>query len=181
MSRIPHAREVDRVFRTLRKELKLALKQLNAVASKSMAKGDYASAESLALKGRELREFQAEVDALIQRWRAVRERVTSTAKGGATPQWAYYQPVLQALVQCGGEGTARDIEPIVFRQMGAQLEGRDRQRLAGGRERWQLMIARTRKLMVAEGWLEDEKGKTWRITEEGRLAATAIHGDASTA
>lgn len=177
MKRIPHAREVDRLLRTLRRELKLALKGLNAVASQSMAKGDYATAESLAMKGRQLREFMAEAEALAQRWRAVRDRGPSAPMGAATAQWAYYQPVLQALVQCGGEATAKEIEPIVFRQMGSQLGDRDRGKLSGGRERWQLMMARTRKLMVAEGWLEDEKGKTWRITEAGRLAATEVRGD----
>jgi hypothetical protein len=142
-----------------------------------MAKGDYDAAEALAGKGREVRQFLADVEELRKRWRVVRAARGTVAKGQSTPLWEYCQPILRALVEAGGEATRSEIEPRVERLMAASLRPGDRSKRAGGRERWQFTIQRARKALVTEGWIEGDSGKVWRITSAGRrVAEGAVDG-----
>jgi len=134
-----------------------------------MAKGDYATAELLVAKGKEIRQFESEVDALRKRWREVCG--SGASKKVVTPLWAYFQPILQALTSLGGEGRRDDLETQVERVMGASFQAGDREGSGRGRERWRSMVHRARKPIIAEGWIEARGGKMWRITDAGRRAA----------
>ncbi len=136
-----------------------------------MAKGDYATAEMLAAKGKEIRGFQSEIEVLRKRWREVCGGGDRAAKKTTTPLWQYYQPILQALVQAGGECRRSDIEPKVEQLISTSLQAGDHSAMGRGRERWQVMIRRARKSLVAEGWIEADSGKLWRITAAGRRTA----------
>jgi hypothetical protein len=171
MTRIPHARGVGKALRGVKGAIVRSVKGLNQAASQRMAKGDYATAETLVAKGKDIRLFQAEVEALGKRWREVSRGGKASAKGTESPLWAYYQLILQALVESGGECRRRDLEPVVERLMSASLQPGDRQGMARGRERWRVMIQRARKVLVSEGWIEARSGKDWRITDAGRRAA----------
>jgi hypothetical protein len=157
-------------LRSVRAAAQKSLKGLNQVASQRMAKGDYATAEALAAKGKEMRQFQSEVEALHKRWCEVCGG-GGAAKKPLTPMWVYFQPILQALVSVGGECRRADLEAHVERLMGASLQSGDREGSARGRERWRIIVQRARKPLIAEGWIEDRGGKIWRITDAGRRAA----------
>jgi len=172
MKRIPHSREIDKAFKSLKVEVETALRELNKAAGKSMAKGDYSTAETLAARGREMQTFLSEVGAMRGRWRGLRAGPNAGAPKTATPIWAYYQPILKALSQSGGEATRKEMESVVLSLMKSSLTPSDRDVGAGGRERWQTMIRRARKHLVSEGWLEGGHGKIWVITEAGQAAAT---------
>jgi hypothetical protein len=172
MTRIPHARGVGKALRGVKGAIVRSVKGLNQAASQRMAKGDYATAETLVAKGKEIRLFQAEVEALGKRWREVTRGSKSSSGGTESPLWAYYQPILQALVESGGECRRNELEPLVERLMSAALQPGDRQAMARGRERWRVMIQRARKALVSEGWIEARSGKDWRITDAGRRAAS---------
>jgi len=173
MKRIPNAREVEQALKAVRTAVKHALKGLNQDAGQLMAKGDYAAAEALAAKGREIQEFQAQVDALSHRWLDLRGTgdVEDQQKRAATPLWAYYQPILKSLVQAGGEAHLDDLEAAVERNLFEIIQEGDRAKMPNGCARWQVMIRRARKHLIAEGWAEDGVGKALRITESGRRAA----------
>lgn len=173
MKRIPDARAVDRALRATRAAVKQALKGLNQAAAQQMARGDYSAAEALAQRGREIQQFQAQVDALHKCWRDLRGggHQTSDKKSG-TALWSYYQPILRALAEAGGEARRRDLEPAVERLMSETLKPPDREPMARGLERWQVMIRRARKHMAAEGWIDDGAGPVWSITDTGRRAAS---------
>jgi hypothetical protein len=160
--KIPHAQGVSTAIRSVRVAGKKALKGLNLAAGQRMAKGDYATAEALAAKGKELRQFQEEIESLRKRWREVSGGGGGAGKKTVTPLWLYYQPILQALAQAGGECRRAELELCVERAMGASLKTGDR---------WQVMIRRARKPLTAEGWIEPGTGKLWRITPSGRRAA----------
>ncbi len=134
-----------------------------------MAKGDYAAAEELAAKGKEIRQFQAEVKALRARWLEVCRG--ADARGATTPLWEYFQPILKALASLGGEASRTDLEAEVERLFTVSLLPGDRAPMMRGRERWRVMIQRARKPLVTEGWLEARGGRIWRITDTGRQAA----------
>lgn len=169
--KIPQANEVVKALRVLRSSTRKSLKALNSDAGRRMAKGDYATAEMLADKGKEIRGFQSEIEVLRKRWREVRGGSDRAAKKATTPLWQYYQPILKALVQAGGECRRSDIEPKVEQLISASLEAGDRLAMGRGRERWQVMIHRARKPLIAEGWIEADSGKLWRITAAGRRTA----------
>jgi hypothetical protein len=171
MSSIPNSRGVNQSIEALRGSVRKAIKGVNQKAGAKMAKGDYAAAETLAGRGRELQQFFLEVDTLRKRWREVRSGRKTGQKKNLTPLWGFYQPILKALHQLGGEATAAEIEPAVERIMESMLLPGDRARLSGGRERWKVVIRWTRKHLVEEEWLENRKGATWRITDAGRRAA----------
>ena len=175
MKRIPNAREVEKALRLVRSAVKDSLKQLNQVAGEAMAKGNYALGESLAGKGREIQEFEGEVDALRNRWRELRRRGRgpSSDKEATTPLWAYYQPTLKALCEAGGEASRAELEPIVEQLLTDELQPGDHAAMARGKDRWQVMIQRARKHLVEERWIEDRTGVVWRITKAGRKAASA--------
>jgi hypothetical protein len=173
MKRIPDAQAVDKALRSARVAVKQALRGLNQAAAQQMAKGNYGAAEALVAKGREIQQFQAEVDALRKRWRDVRRGgAARQAKKATTSMWAYYQPILKALADAGGEARRAQLEPLVERLMGETLQSGDHEPLGRGTERWQVVIGRARKHLAAEGWIERGPSPTWRITESGRRAAS---------
>ena len=57
--------------------------------------------------------------------------------------------------------------------MSEAFEPGDMARMTSGKPRWQVMIARSRKYLVQEGWIEPGVRKTWEITSAGRKAANA--------
>jgi hypothetical protein len=136
-----------------------------------MAKGNYAGAEDLAAKGREIQKFQGEVDSLRDRWRAIRGGGSTGGRRQETPLWGFYQPILKALVQKGGTATRQDIESTVGQLMSSEFKAGDRDAGRAGQERWRGMIRRARKHLVSEGWIERGNSPTWRITDLGRRAA----------
>jgi Mrr N-terminal domain len=177
VKRIPHARGVDKALRSVRLAAQRALKGLNQAAGQQMSKGDYTAAEALAVKGKEIRQFQAEVEVVRKRWREVCGAGSRSSKKSVTPLWAYYQPVLKAIVHIGGECRRTDLEAQVARLMAESLQAGDRVAMARGSERWQIMVRRSRKALVAEGWIEDQSGPVWRITDAGRRAAEKPIGE----
>lgn len=171
MTRVPHAQGVNQAIRSVRAAAEKSLKALNQAASQRMAKGDYAKVEEFSGRGRAIREFQQEIDALRKRWREVCGGATVKSAGPATPLWKFFQPILQALVNLGGKERRQAIEAEVERLMGPTLLAADRLTMPGGHTRWQGMIRRARKSLVAEHWIQAGVGPYWQITDAGRRAA----------
>jgi len=155
----------------VRAAVQKAQKGLNKIAGRRMIKGDYSAVETLAEKGKEIRQFQSEVEAIRKRWRELQASNISTDKRSVTPLWMYYQPILQALTSIGGECRRDELEEHVQRVMASSMLPADRVTMARGRERWRRMVQKARKPLATEGWIEDRKGPVWRITDAGRRAA----------
>jgi hypothetical protein len=178
MSQVPEGKGVRQALRSATTAVKNSLAALNQRAADVMAKGDYARAEALANKGREIQAFQAELAVLAARWKSISSGGTAEEgeKSASSPLWSYYQPILKALVELGGEATRSEIEARVERELNDRLAAGDRQSMARGRERWQVMVRRARRHLITEGWLEPNTGKQWKITAAGRRAANAEDG-----
>lgn len=63
---LPHGQGVVGALRSVRVATMKTFKGLNQAAAKRMAKADYAGAEALAAKGREITQFQQQTDALLR-------------------------------------------------------------------------------------------------------------------
>jgi hypothetical protein len=110
---------------------------------------------------------------LRNRWSEISGVQNKQEKGTQTPLWMYYQPILQSIIQDGGESLRTTVEGYVEKIMKGKFQAKDSEMLSRGRERWRVMVRRARKHLVQEGWLEDTRGKAWIITEAGKLAADA--------
>jgi len=174
MRRVPHARAVGKTLRAVRVAAQKALKGVNEMAGQQMAKGDYATAESLISKAKEIRLFQSDIDTVFQKWRevcATKKQKDTRGKQATTPLWQYYQPILRGLAQLDGECRRPELEERVLEIMADSFLPGDNLPMASGRERWRKMIQRARKHLVVEGWIEKNSGPIWKITEGGRRAA----------
>lgn len=87
----------------------------------------------------------------------------------ATPQKHYRQPILEALVEMGGQGRVRDILAKVRAKVADKLNQKDYERLPSGEIRWENWAKWERKRMVQEELLRDDSPVgIWEVTEKGR-------------
>ena len=174
MKTIRRAKEVRQALRASDVAVKEALKELNLTAGALMSKGDYSGAEALASKGLQIQKFRGQLQELTEQWKKIQSsgHRKGDSDGTSTPLWQYFQPILKALVEAGGEAQRSELELLVSQYLEPTMKPGDEDPLARGRIRWQVMVRRARKPMVAEGWLEPGAGKIWRVTEKGRRAAS---------
>jgi hypothetical protein len=168
---MPGSREVERAIKQTGREVKAALKEINHQAGKLVARGEYAAAEELVKVGRAMTTFADEVEALNLRWRELQDNAPGKLSSDRTPLWEYYKPILQALVQLGGEATLAEIEEKVQPLLAAFLQPGEMTTMSGDKLSWKRTVRRTRRHMVKEGFLEDHSGLQWRISDTGRRAA----------
>lgn len=171
MNRIPGSREVDRALKQAVREVKSALKEINQEAGKLVARGDYGGAEALVQVGRTVTTFTSELEALHLTWRELQDNTTGEELTEKTPLWEYYRPILQALVELGGESTLAQLEDRVEPSLAGLLKNGDLVLMSRGKPRWKVMVRRARRHMVKEGLLEDRSGLRWRISSQGRRIA----------
>jgi hypothetical protein len=172
VSRVPNSQQVSVAIRAARAAIRRSLKGVNQRAAQRMSRGDYQAAEALVAKAREIQQFDMEIAKLRPRWRQIATGGSGcTGKPPTTPVWKYYQHVLRAIAAAGGSLTLTDIEDAVGKSMIGTFQPGDIAAMPRGKERWRVMVQRSRKHLVAEGWLEKRPGKVWRITDAGRNAA----------
>jgi len=171
MNKIPGNREVDRALKQAVRQVKSALKEINQEAGKLVTRGDYSGAEQYVQVGRSVTTFTSELEALHLRWRALQENTTSEDLNEKTALWGFYRPILQALVELGGESTVAQLEDRVEPLLTAHLKSGDLVLMSRGKPRWKVMIRRARRHMIKEGLVEEDSGKRWRISNQGRRVA----------
>ena len=170
--KVPGSANVNRSLMGLRKSLKECLSLVNQEAGMLLSKGRYTRAESLVKVAKSVDTFRVEVASLHTRWKEIKGEPQGTARSPLTPLWEYYQPILQVLVDFNGAARISEIEPAVGLLMKERLVKGDLSSMARGRARWQVMIRKARKHMVKEGLLDSDTGLEWKITQQGRKAAT---------
>jgi len=100
-------------------------------------------------------------------------------RGEKTPQGAYEKPILQALVQLGGSGTADSVLSIVEEQMKALLRPVDLAPTSPGRDlRWRNTAKWARNKLKEEGLIKaDSPRGIWEISEKGREYLKQVEAD----
>lgn len=134
----------------------------------------------------ELRNFQAEVRELLQRWAALRppapfdaevdEGASTRAylgrveRGSRTPEPAFRVPILTALVEAGGSLTMRETLDRVAEILVDELNEVDRQTLPSDDRqiRWRNTAQWARNNLADEGLLDRSTRGVWAITDAGR-------------
>lgn len=104
-------------------------------------------------------------------------RRTRAASGTLLPEQAYEKPLLQALVDAGGEASYRDVLNSVGRTLEKALMPADFEKLASGGIRWHSRLQFVRLRLIERGELDrDAPRGVWRITDAGRQALTKDTG-----
>lgn len=172
---LPRGPQIRKSFKALIREIDLSLKEINRRAAKMMQRGNYAGAQQVMSQAQSLQAYLTEVNALQKRLRTIRGGSGDRAKTAKNQQhalWEYYQPILKALIAIGGEATRPQIEARFGELFQDWLQPGDEAMMARGRPRWKVMIGRAKKPMLAEGFVEAPNVMKWRVTGNGRKAAS---------
>ena len=172
MSKSKAAKEVDHALAEVARRIKAAVKEFNQRAAVLVSRGRYASAEPVMETARSMRGFQDKMKVLRDEWRKLLRAAKPQGEiRDKTPLWEYYKPILEALVDLGGEANRQDFEKRVEPILASQMKAGDSKIGTTGIERWRFMIGIARKPMIKEGFLEPGIGKIWKVTVAGRRAA----------
>jgi hypothetical protein len=170
---LPRSGAIRRAFNATRREIKLTLKEMNGRAGKFMARGDYVRAQGILEQAKQVQQFSDEL-------RAFQKRLGQLRGGNVGPkppknerhaEWEYYQPLLQCLSDIDGDVTREQIEKLFEQRFNSWLKSGDRVAMRRGEPRWTVMIRRSKKHLIAEGFVVAPNHLTWRITPAGRKAA----------
>lgn len=170
---IPRRREIRKAFKRTEREISLSLRALNIKAGNFAARGDYDRTQATMELAKRVQVFVEELEVFQKRFGQLGrgEVAASPARKQVHPQWAYYLPIVQCLVELGGEADRGKLEEEFSRRCAGWLLPADLQPMANGNLRWEIMIRRAKKHMVAEGLISTPNTRIWRITSSGRKAA----------
>jgi hypothetical protein len=171
LRRIPGSTEVDRALRAAAKQVLAARKALNSQASSLLARGDYEAVREMLSAGQAISQFHHKVEALREEWIGIRNSSRKRTIQERTALWEYYQPILSCLVRLGGQASTRELLKELDTFLPSRLSDEDRALTPNGTPRWVRTVRRTRKAMIAEGFLEPTT-TAWHIAPAGEQAVT---------
>jgi len=91
------------------------------------------------------------------------------SRGETTLQKEFRKPILEALIDMGGQGPCVEVCVAVGRKMNDQLKAGDYKLNADGTKKWEKAVHFQRLAMVHEGLLADDSPRgIWQITDKGR-------------
>jgi hypothetical protein len=98
------------------------------------------------------------------------QKTKITRTRGAFPQKEYRLPILEGLLENGGQATQKEVFEIIERKMGNSFNNLDLEVLNDGyTKRWQKNVAFARFRMSKEGLLKPDSSRgLWEISEKGR-------------
>lgn len=170
----PMDARIEEAFECFIMELELIRADIDAEIQQTIQHKEYGTVQALARKAEKLKELIAKVQQLKMDLApsapaAKPARRTRSGKG-ATPQKAYTLPLLQALVDLGGEAPKHQVLERVHELMKDQLKPADYEELPSGEGiRWQTKVAWLRFELCKQGYLRADTSKgIWAITDKGR-------------
>jgi len=182
MSPIPSL-TTSAAFNLLRDEVDSRLSKFHEEISHAAAKHAYDQVGRLAEAAQEVADLKKELISLEKRFGALVEAEPETAledgrkykKGLKTPEKAYQQPILQALVDLGGSSELHAVLDRVYQMMKDQFNAHDLAPLPsdGITPRWQNTAQWARNALREGGYIKDDSPHgVWEISEKGRVWLT---------
>ncbi len=141
---------------------------------------DFDKAIRLSEYGKCISSFIEKVKSLQKEWQKIfKERVSiqvgkrskgKLKKGLRTPEEKYRIPILESLIELGGEAKVKNVLELVQGKMKSILNKYDYEKLPGKKQiRWKNTAQSVKNKMKEEGLLTDDRRKRmWKITEKGR-------------
>ncbi len=170
----PMNARIEEAFECFITELELIRANIDAEIQQATQRQEYGKVQALAREADQLKELIAKVQQLKMDLApsapAAKPARRTRGGKGATPQKAYTLPLLQALVDLGGEAPRHQVLERVHELMKDQLKPADYEELPSGEGiRWQTKVAWLRFELCKQGYLRaDTPYGTWAITEQGR-------------
>jgi restriction system protein len=167
--------EVGRTYNTLNRELQ-----------KAVELEEFDRVQRITRICQEVKAFKEKVENLKSEWRAIfsgvaymptkngscrkKENKSRLKRGLRTPEEKFILPILEALIELGGEAHARDVLERVHAKMKNILNTYDYEDLSSNNQkRWENTTQWVKYKMVEEGLLDRNVPRgVWRITEKGR-------------
>lgn len=180
--------EVSTAFEILLEEIENVVEALNQEAERIFKCQDYEKAKILIEDASKITNFREKIKELQQQWKDIfaakaskewhisiskkKEKSHKKLKEGLrTPEDAYRIPILESIVELGGEGKAQDVMDKVFEKMAKNLNEYDLAPLPLNPriKRWKNTTRWCRYTLTNEGLIDpnSERG-VWVITEKGR-------------
>jgi hypothetical protein len=176
--------EVNTAFEILLEEIELVANGVNEEGSAAFKAGNYDAVRRLAEEADRLAGFREKVKSLQKEWASLsaqqpsRPSVHRSGKGRLprglrTPEDAFRRPILEALVELGGEAQLNTVLDLVGEKMKATLTEYDFETLRSSPRllRWRNTAQWCRSKLVSDGLMKsDSPDGTWAISESGRKA-----------
>jgi restriction system protein len=176
-------------FEIVLEEIEAEINLINKVGSRSFEERDYDSARDALDRANQITTFRDKVVLLRREWEtlaaaqgdnerdeiihAERRNLGRLQRGMRTPEAAFYQPILKALIDLDGSSKIGDVLAMLESMMKGVLTAVDYEPLSSDTEmlRWRNTAQWARYSMVKEGLLKSNSPRgIWEITEAGRKA-----------
>jgi hypothetical protein len=164
-------RKIGRQIGQLRRDLKVAVKEINGQAARKVAQGNYVASQEMVALAKAVQQFGVEAKEFNERWNGIRKQRAESPPVEITPVWEYYPLVARALVSLGGEGRVDDVIDWIKTNTISQLKSGDLLEGAKGEPVWKRSVLKTKRPMTKEGFLESGAGN-WKLTKSGRNLAS---------
>jgi len=175
-------------FEMLLEETEAEIEFFAAIGRKALDDRDLDRVEEAVAHARSITAFRDELAAMQAKWDELAEQFTVAEeeeeaidggrrnlgrlqRGLRTPEHAFRMPILQALVELGGNGSVSDVLDHVETVMKPKLKDVDFEPLASDPNnlRWRNTAQWSRNIMVNEGLLKSDSPRgVWEITDKGR-------------
>jgi restriction system protein len=177
--------EVYALFGALLEKVGLIADGLSEEVVAALRVGDYEGARHIIERASRIAKFREKVQALQKEWESLCGKEESSVqpikrtnrghlpRGLRTPERAFQRPILEALVELGGEAPIGEVLKLVAKKMELQLNRYDREPLPSNPKivRWHNTAQWCRMVLVQEGLMRrDTPHRIWAISEEGREA-----------
>jgi hypothetical protein len=176
---------VSEAFKMLLEEIEAEINFQEKLGTRAFEKHDHDTARKTADLANQIAGLRDQVVSLQREWEALMLSHHDSAeenpdtqqpgpkrfpRGMSTPQSAYRQPILQALIEMGGSGHMSEVLVRVEQLMRGKLKELDYEPLpSDGTLRWSKSAQWTRNKMAREGLLkEDSPRGIWEISATGR-------------
>ena len=175
--------EVNTAFEMLLEKIELIANKLNEQGAEAFKAGDYDAARRAVEQATRLADFREKVKSLKKEWELLsagqptrarasrRRRPERLARGLRTPEEAFRIPILESLVELGGQAQAAKVLELVEQKMKNVLNAFDYKPLPSdpGTIRWRNTAQWCRLTLVREGLLKpDSPQGIWEISDAGR-------------
>ena len=177
--------EVGALFEALLEKIGLIANGLGEEVVAALRVGDYEGARHMIEHASRIAKFREKVQALQKEWESLCGKEESSVqsikrtnrgrlpRGLRTPERAFQRPILEALVELGGEAPVGEVLKLVAKKMEPQLTRYDWESLPSNPKvvRWRNTAQWCRMVLVREGLMRrDTPHGIWAISEEGREA-----------
>lgn len=179
-----HTADVDSALDMLLEEIEAAIETATSAGARAFEARDLVSVASWTERTNGLVAFRDRVAALRAEWEALsppqqdadgeggpRRNLGRLSRGRRTPESEYYLPILETLVQMGGQGSVNDVLASVHRRMEGVLRDVDFEPLASSPEqpRWRNAAQWARNALREKGLVRDDSPRgVWAISDKGR-------------